>query len=77
MAPLVPGSPFISTGESAALSLSINTIALGGVAAIYAHFTQVMDLELNLPLQYASITIIAITLVFFLKAQLLGPKGQN
>jgi hypothetical protein len=34
-------------------------------------------LELNLPLQYASITIIAITLVFFLKAQLLGPKGQN
>lgn len=52
-------------------------IALGGVAAIYAHFTQVMDLELNLPLQYASITIIVITLVFFLKAQLLGPKGQN
>ena len=52
-------------------------IALGGVAAIYAHFTQVMDLELNLPLQYASITIIAITLVFFLKAQLLGPKGQK
>ena len=52
-------------------------IALGGVAAIYAHFTQVMDLELNLPLQYASITIIAITLVFFLKAQMIGPKGQN
>lgn len=52
-------------------------IALGGVAAIYAHFTQVMDLELNLPLQYASITIIVITLVFFLKAQLVGPKGQN
>ena len=52
-------------------------IALGGVAAIYAHFTQVMDLELNLPLQYASITIIAITLVFFLKAQMIGPKGQK
>lgn len=52
-------------------------IALGGVAAIYAHFTQVMDLELNLPLQYASITIIAITLVFFLKAQLVRPKGQK
>ncbi len=51
-------------------------IALGGVAAIYAHLTQVMDLELNLPLQYASITIIAITLVYFLKAQIGGPKRQ-
>lgn len=52
-------------------------IAISGVAAIYAHFTQVMDLELNLPLQYASITIIAITLVFFLKAQLGSPKRQD
>jgi hypothetical protein len=52
-------------------------IAISGVAAIYAHFTQVMDLALNLPLQYASITIIAITLVFFLKAQLGSPKRQD
>ena len=44
-------------------------IALGGVAAIYAHLTQIMDLELNLPLQYLSIAIVAITLVFYIKAQ--------
>jgi membrane-associated phospholipid phosphatase len=44
-------------------------IAIGGLASIYAHYTQVMDLELNLPLQYASIAIVAITLVFFIKAQ--------
>jgi membrane-associated phospholipid phosphatase len=45
-------------------------IALGGVIAIYAHLTQIMDLELNLPLQYASIAILGITLILFLKAQL-------
>jgi hypothetical protein len=45
-------------------------IALGGVAAIYVHYTQIMDLELNLPLQYASIVIVAITLILFVKAQL-------
>lgn len=44
-------------------------IALGGLATIYAHFTQTMDLELNLPLQYASIAIVAITLILFVKAQ--------
>lgn len=44
-------------------------IAVGGLVSIYAHFTQVMDLELNLPLQYASIVIVGITLVFFIKAQ--------
>jgi len=44
-------------------------IAVGGVVAIYAHYTQVMDLELNLPLQFASIAILAITLIFFVKAQ--------
>lgn len=44
-------------------------IALGGVAAIYAHYTQIMDLELNLPLQYASIAIVAITLALFIKTQ--------
>lgn len=46
-------------------------IALGGVVAIYAHLTQVMDLELNLPLQYLSIAIVASTLVFYIKAQLI------
>ena len=44
-------------------------IALGGVVATYSHFTQKMDLELNQPLQYASIAIIAITLVLYGKAQ--------
>lgn len=44
-------------------------IALGGVIAIYAHLTQVMDLELNLPLQYLSIAIVVCTLVFYVKAQ--------
>jgi membrane-associated phospholipid phosphatase len=45
-------------------------IAIGGLVSIYAHYTQVMDLELNLPLQYASIAIIVITLIFFMKAQI-------
>ena len=44
-------------------------IALGGVIAMYAHLTQIMDLELNLPLQYLSIAIVAFTLVFYVKAQ--------
>jgi membrane-associated phospholipid phosphatase len=44
-------------------------MALGGVAAVYAHYTQIMDLELNLPLQYASITIVSITLMLFVWAQ--------
>jgi len=44
-------------------------IAFGGVVAMYAHLTQVMDLELNLPLQYLSIAIVACTLVFYVKVQ--------
>ena len=44
-------------------------IALGGVVAIYTHLTKIMDLELNLPLQYLSIAIVAITLIFYAKAQ--------
>lgn len=44
-------------------------IALGGVVAMYAHLTQMMDLELNLPLQYLSIAIVAFTLIFYVKAQ--------
>jgi membrane-associated phospholipid phosphatase len=50
-------------------------MALGGVVAVYAHYTQIMDLELNLPLQYASITIVCITLILFIRAQF--PKSLN
>jgi membrane-associated phospholipid phosphatase len=50
-------------------SIWLRLIALGGVVAIYAHLTQIMDHELNLPLQYASIATIAITLLVFVKAQ--------
>jgi membrane-associated phospholipid phosphatase len=48
----------------------LRLVAIGGMAAIYVHLTQIMDHELNLPLQYASITILLITLAFFIKAQL-------
>jgi membrane-associated phospholipid phosphatase len=48
----------------------LRLVAIGGVAAIYAHLKQIMDHELNLPLQYASIAILLITLAFFIKAQL-------
>ena len=44
-------------------------IAVGGICAVYAHLTQIMDHELNLPLQYASIAILLITLTLFIKAQ--------
>ena len=44
-------------------------IAIAGALSIYVHLTQIMDLELNLPLQYASIVVIVLTLVFFIKAQ--------
>jgi membrane-associated phospholipid phosphatase len=44
-------------------------IAIAGLIAIYTNYTQTLDFELNLPLQYASIALIAITLVFFVKAQ--------
>jgi len=44
-------------------------IAITGALSIYVHLTQIMDLELNLPLQYASIAIIGLTLIFFIKAQ--------
>jgi membrane-associated phospholipid phosphatase len=44
-------------------------IAIAGALSIYVHLTQIMDLELNLPLQYASIAIIGLTLIFFIKAQ--------
>jgi len=47
----------------------LRLVAIGGVAAIYAHLTQSMDHELNLPLQYGSIAMLLITLAFFIKAQ--------
>jgi membrane-associated phospholipid phosphatase len=51
-------------------------IAFAGVAAIYAHFTQIMDLKLNLPLQYASIAVLLITLIFYVKAQFVNSPNQ-
>ena len=51
-------------------------MALGGVVAIYAHITQIMDLELNLPLQYLSIAILAFTLIFYVKAQFTSAPGK-
>ena len=48
----------------------LRLIAIGGIVAIYAHLTQIMDHELNLPLQYASIAILLITLALFIKGQL-------
>ena len=50
--------------------------ALAGAAAIYAHLTQIMDLELNLPLQYASIAILVITLIFYVKAQFINAPSK-
>ncbi len=47
----------------------LRLVAIGGVTAIYVHLTQIMDHQLNLPLQYASIAILLITLAFFIKAQ--------
>ena len=55
----------------------LRLIAFGGVIAIYAHLTQVMDHEFNLPLQYASIAIILITLLLFVKAQLNPSSSQS
>jgi len=48
----------------------LRLVAIGGIAAIYAHLTQIMDHEFNLPLQYASIAILLVTLALFIKAQL-------
>jgi hypothetical protein len=56
----------------------LRLVAIGGVTAIYAHLTQIMDHELNLPLQYASIVVLLITLILFIKAQLNStpPKSE-
>ena len=58
-------------------SIWLRLIAIGGVAAIYAHLTQIMDHELNLPLQYASIAILVITLIVFIKAQFNSSPTQS
>jgi len=47
----------------------LRLIAIGGIVAIYTHLTQIMDHELNLPLQYVSIAILLITLALFIKGQ--------
>jgi hypothetical protein len=44
-------------------------IACGGLVAIFTHLTEQIDLSLNLPLQYAAVALILITLAFFVKAQ--------
>ena len=62
-------APHIPESQLKPQSIWSRFIAIGGLASIYAHYTQVMDLELNLPLQYASIAIVAITLIFFIRAQ--------
>ncbi|MBU3623563.1 phosphatase PAP2 family protein [Polynucleobacter sp. AP-Latsch-80-C2] len=49
-------------------------IAIAGALSIYVHLTQIIDLELNLPLQYAAIVVIILTLVFFIKAQFTKAK---
>jgi hypothetical protein len=47
----------------------LRLVAVAGVAAIYIHLTQIIDHQLNLPLQYVSVAILLITLAFFIKAQ--------
>lgn len=49
--------------------LWLRIVAIGGMVAIYAHLTQIMDHELNLPLQYASIAVLVLTLYLFIRAQ--------
>lgn len=58
-------------------SIWLRVVAIGGIVAMYTHFTQVMDHELNLPLQYASIAILLITLIWFIKAQLSPSSSQS
>jgi membrane-associated phospholipid phosphatase len=64
----------ISDGRLGPKGLWPRVIAIAGALSIYVHLTQIMDLELNLPLQYASIAIIALTLILFIKAQFIKTK---
>jgi membrane-associated phospholipid phosphatase len=45
-------------------------IAVGGLVTMYMLLTQTMDLELNHPVQYVSVALIAVTLLLFTKAQM-------
>jgi membrane-associated phospholipid phosphatase len=64
----------ISDSRLSPKSLWPRVIAIAGALSIYVHLTQIMDLELNLPLQYASIAIITLTLILFIKAQFIKTK---
>ena len=64
----------ISDAQLAPNKIWPRIIAIAGALSIYVHLTQIMDLELNLPLQYASIVIIGLTLIFFIKAQFIKTK---
>lgn len=64
----------ISDAQLAPNKIWPRLIAIAGALSIFVHLTQMMDLELNLPLQYASIAIIVITLIFFIKAQFMKTK---
>jgi membrane-associated phospholipid phosphatase len=64
----------ISDSRLSPKSLWPRVIAIAGALSIYVHLTQIMDHELNLPLQYASIAIIALTLILFIKAQFIKTK---
>jgi membrane-associated phospholipid phosphatase len=44
-------------------------IAVGGIASLYVLFTQTLDHPLNMPLQYAGIALVLLTLVLFLQQQ--------
>ena len=64
----------ISDSRLSPTSIWPRVIAIAGALSIYVHLTQIMDLELNLPLQYASIAIITLTLILFIKAQFIKTK---
>lgn len=67
-------SQHISDAHLAPNKIWPRLIAIAGALSVYVHLTQIMDLELNLPLQYASIAIISLTLIFFIKAQFIKTK---
>lgn len=71
LARLIPSQYFAING------FWLRLVAVGGVVAIYAHLTQIMDHEFNLPLQYASIAILVLTLALFIKAQLNSTTSKS
>jgi membrane-associated phospholipid phosphatase len=44
-------------------------IAIGGLAALYVLLNETLDHPLNMPLQYAGITLVLLTLILFLQQQ--------